>query len=193
MTVKHGVSTTAPWIPYHVDALGQPVNPFLTLAPPTVPPKHLGERKTADAAVSCTVDGQQYLLMVDRRDGLGWALPGGGLDPGERVRVAVSRELLEEAGLPVDPALWAVGKPRYVPDPRADRLHWYVTVLCIVDLGVRDELPRVVAGDDAADAAWIRRGSYIELQADLAGRGGVEFGAHSLMVAELVQPELQDT
>ena len=39
------------------------------------------------------------VLIVQRKDGSGWCLPGGKLESGERAEQAASRELLEETGL----------------------------------------------------------------------------------------------
>ncbi len=47
-----------------------------------------------------TADG----VLLQRRDDNGkWGLPGGGVEPGESVRVAVIREVREETGLDVEP------------------------------------------------------------------------------------------
>ena len=56
---------------------------------------HWGEALAADAIVTATTaDGQRWLLMAERGDSHGWALPGGMVEPGEdRVDAAV-RELL---------------------------------------------------------------------------------------------------
>jgi ADP-ribose pyrophosphatase YjhB (NUDIX family) len=52
------------------------------------------------AAVIVTADG----VLLQRRDDNGkWGLPGGGVEPGESVRVAIIREVREETGLDVEP------------------------------------------------------------------------------------------
>ena len=42
-----------------------------------------------------------HILMVHKTDNRLWALPGGGVDPGESVAEAVVREVLEETGINV--------------------------------------------------------------------------------------------
>ena len=42
------------------------------------------------------------LLMVHKTDNNLWALPGGGVDPGESVTEAILREVLEETGVDVE-------------------------------------------------------------------------------------------
>ncbi len=181
-----------PWIPFTVID-GRPRNPF---APTNAAPRpgrkrrHTGERKCGDAWVRCTVNGQEYVLLGERADGLGWALPGGGLNPGEHVRDAISRELFEEADLWVEPDRWTLGLPRYMLDPRADDEHWYVAVLGAVHLGDLPALPATRGKSDIRRTAWFRRGTYIELLAELAERfDGVEFHAHRFVLAEQLQDD----
>src|SRR5208282_6595171 len=122
-----------------------------------------------------------FLLLVEREDGHGWAVPGGGVEPGETGLHAAIRELAEETGLGLltgDPGaeamLRAMGRviplafaraearqfdPLYVPDPRASNEAWAVTVRAVADLGTLSELPAVRGRDDALRAAWIPAGS----------------------------------
>lgn len=161
---------------------GRPVNPY---GPTGVrygrnELGHWGEALAADALVSALdVQGRRWIVMVERSDGHGWALPGGHVDAGESALEAAVRELAEETGLTVPGASWRSGRPRYVPDPRASDEAWMVTVLCTAHLGALDHFPAVTGADDAARAAWILADTYEALTGYLAETyGGQVFPAH---------------
>ncbi|MGP4104959.1 NUDIX domain-containing protein [Nonomuraea sp. KM90] len=151
---------------------------------------HWGEQLAADAIVMATDhDGHRWLVMVERSDGHGWALPGGYVDPGENPAHAAVRELAEETGLVLEDVDWQPLPARYVPDPRASDEAWMVTVPAIAHLSVtaRAELPRVLGADDARRAAWMRADSYTALVGDLdVWYGGKVFAAHRTLLMELL-------
>jgi ADP-ribose pyrophosphatase YjhB (NUDIX family) len=118
-----------------------------------------GENPMADALVTAAFRGVRYVLLIERGDGGGWAMPGGRVEPGEVALMAAWRELTEETGLKESvfmPPAWKLDMPRWVPDPRGSMEAWAVTVVARCDLGEVDALPEVRGGDDAADAAWAR-------------------------------------
>jgi 8-oxo-dGTP pyrophosphatase MutT (NUDIX family) len=190
------------WAPRVTDALipfdvinGRPVNP----AEPGLPAGrnefgHWGEAKMADALVTLTSRGLRALLMIERGDGHGWAVPGGHVEPGESGTTAALRELAEETGLNVDRTdaarLYAAVRalpPRYVPDPRASREAWAVTCPVHVDLGAMDGVPVVTGADDARRARWIIATSYRTLARTLERHyGGRVFAAHVPMLTEFL-------
>lgn len=88
------------------------------------------------------------VLLVRRRyPPLGWALPGGFVDPGERVEHAAVREVKEETGL--DCTLLHL-LDVYSDPARDARRH----TLSVVYIGAVVGDPTPAAGDDAADAIW---------------------------------------
>ncbi len=177
-------------IPFRV-VDGRPVNPH---APTGIrygrgELGHWGEQMCADAAVFAHLTGGGWrLLLIERGDGHGWALPGGKVDPGEDAHAAAVRELAEETGLVVPAGAWRRVLPaRYVPDPRATDEAWMVTTVAVADLGGGDALPPVAGADDAARAAWVRADSYATLVADLADTyQGRVFAAHQAILADLL-------
>ncbi len=57
---------------------------------------------TADIIIELTDRDNHPIVLIERRNPpYGWALPGGFVDPGERVEKAAVREALEETGLVV--------------------------------------------------------------------------------------------
>lgn len=54
------------------------------------------------AVTAAIRDGDGRLLLIQRSDNGLWAMPGGGLEPGETVAQAAAREVLEETGIAVD-------------------------------------------------------------------------------------------
>jgi 8-oxo-dGTP pyrophosphatase MutT (NUDIX family) len=168
-------------IPFRV-VDGRPVNPCATTGV-----RHgrnelglWGENLMADAVVTVTHRHMRYLLMVERGDGYGWAVPGGKVEPGETGVQAAVRELEEETGLVVLPVIARDAAPLYVPDPRASDEAWAVTIPLIIGLGCHDAgLPFVRGADDACRADWIRAASYDHLTAALAEvYGGHVFASH---------------
>jgi len=107
---------------------------------------------TVDLAVF-SLQGEELRVLLIRRDkdpfAGRWALPGGFLDIDERIEVAALRELREETGLDLDGPLYPIGvygEPGR--DPRGR------TISLAYATAVRRPAPRVVGGDDAAEAAW---------------------------------------
>ncbi|MEV5408587.1 RNase adapter RapZ [Thermopolyspora sp. NPDC052614] len=151
---------------------------------------HWGEQLCADAVVTATTtDGCRVLLMVERADGHGWALPGGAVDPGETPLRAAVRELAEETGLTFPGIHWQALPARYVPDPRASDEAWMVTVPCRADIGTVDygAFPHPVPADDASDAAWLPAGNYVALTCFLEEVfGGDVFPAHQQLLKDLL-------
>ncbi len=148
-----------------------------------------GENLMADTFVTAATASGRWLLMVERADGRGWAVPGGAAEPGETGVQAALRELCEETGLVVPQDACRPADPLYVPDPRASDEAWAVTLPCFIDLGRLGDLPAVVGGDDARDAAWVPANSYAELTATLRrdfDEDGKVFSAHVDMLRQFL-------
>jgi ADP-ribose pyrophosphatase len=176
-------------IPFHV-VNGRPVNPCAKTGIRFGRNElgHWGEALAADALVTADLpDGRRWTVMVERRDGHGWAIPGGHVDPGETPTAAAARELAEETGLRVPARAFTATPARYAPDPRASDEAWMVTVLCTADLGEVNTLPHVVGADDAKRAVWVHADTYNTLTRHLADAyHGRVFPAHVDMLREVL-------
>ncbi|WP_018908816.1 NUDIX domain-containing protein [Salinispora arenicola] len=144
---------------------------------------HWGEAQAADAIVTATdLDGVRCLLLIERGDGFGWALPGGHVDPGEDPTDAAFRELAEETALALDrrQVPYETLPARYVPDPRASDEAWMVTTPVRIAFGdAWPYLPDVTGRDDARRAAWVPCDTYDQLTSHLAEvYTGTVFPAH---------------
>lgn len=160
-----------------------------------------GQIEMADALVVCYLNGYRYLLLIQRSDGHGYAVPGGHIEPGETAVVAAFRELEEETGykayegesagdlaavLAIHKALTA----RHVPDPRETDDAWAVTTPVVIDLGSVDSLPMVRAGDDASMALWAPAETYGVMEAELARIGVYVFAAHEELLRDFLDEGL---
>jgi len=132
------------------DNAGRPLNPYRTeyMAGDRGRLGKWGPNNAADSVV--VANGK--ILLIRRSDGSGqWALPGGMVDPGEKVSRTARRELLEEAGIDLGDMAGELLYEGYVDDPRNTRNAWMETTARLFQL---DYTPQPKAGDDAVEACW---------------------------------------
>jgi 8-oxo-dGTP diphosphatase len=106
-------------------------------------------RLRAETCVGAIAVDAGRLLLVRRGRGVGvgrWSIPGGRVEPGETLAQAVVRELREETGLAGACGV-LVGWAERIGDD-----HHFVILDFLVSVPAGTE---PVAGDDAAEAAWV--------------------------------------
>ena len=111
-----------------------------------------GDRRPVPGVGVAVVDGDRLLMVRRGREpGLGlWAVPGGKPEYGESLHDAARREVLEETGMEVrvGPPIWAGDSIGPGSPPQ-----WHFAIVDFLGEAVGGSL---VAGDDAAEARWVR-------------------------------------
>ena len=109
-----------------------------------------GAALTTDVVLLAGASAKSVLLIERGNEPFkgSWALPGGFVEPGERVHQAALRELAEETGISLDGELALLGVyDTPGRDPRGPTVSVCYVHRCAT------ELP-ATGGDDAARAAW---------------------------------------
>ncbi len=123
---------------------------------------------TVDALVR--VADQVLLIRRGGYPGKGlWAMPGGFLDPHERIRTAVLRELREETGLAVLPEILqaSLQAVQVFDHPQRSQRGRTITHTHYFVLN-QENLPEISAADDAAEAVWVAISQLPELEAEFS-------------------------
>lgn len=98
------------------------------------------------------IEGDRILLVERGREPLKgwWSLPGGAVEPGERLHEAALREVREETGLEVEIVSLIEIFERFLYDD-SGVLEYHFVLMDYLCRPVRGELR---AGDDAGSVAW---------------------------------------
>ncbi len=135
---------------------------------------------TADAMVLCA----GHILLIQRKKVPGkglWALPGGFLDPDERIFDCALRELNEETQIevPRQELKAAFKKVQIFDHPLRSSRGRTITHVHLYELK-RDSLPKITASDDAMAARWLP-------ELDVARMEDQLFEDHFHMIHRMVQ------
>ncbi len=139
--------------------------------------RHVLRRPVVGIAAAAQLPSGQWLL-IQRTDTGQWALPGGTLEWGEQLSVAIERELMEEAGVQLEELGELVG---VFSDPKRDARFHAVTV--VVKARVSDPIRKpdnpleiaAVKGFEASDLPpRLAHGMTDMLRAAVEGRQHLE-------------------
>lgn len=137
--------------------------------------------QTTDAVV---VQGG-HILLIQRGFSPGkglWALPGGFINPKERLEDCVIRELVEETKIKVPEIVLRKGITHHevFDHPDRDLRGRTITSAYLIELdGGTGELPRVKGSDDAKKAKWFKISEVIEM-------GEIIYGDHLHIIQTMV-------
>lgn len=168
-------------VPYRLDGAGWPLNPTGRTGRAGRNLKSWGENAAADPIVVAGTGADRSVLLIRRGDNGLWAIPGGMVEAGETVEVALTRELGEETGVDLTGhAPDAILRRGYVEDWRNSDHAWVCSTAALFLL---PETVPAQGADDALEARWAPFTSVDHLVEDLAPHGGL-YAAHiPLLVA----------
>lgn len=125
------------------------------------------------APIFVTVDAcvvqSGHIALIQRRDNPGkdlWALPGGFLNPNEKIFDACVRELIEETGMKIPEQVLRGSRvaSEVFDDPNRSERGRTVTHAFKFQLKDSLELPRIKGQDDAKKAKWFQISEIIEMR-----------------------------
>lgn len=134
--------------------------------------------------VDAVVEQSGHILLVQRGTFPGkglWALPGGFLDPHERIKDGVIRELREETRLKVPEKVLRGSIQHYdvFDEPNRSLRGRTITHVFSFKLDDASELPKVKGNDDAAVAKWVSLAEFETMQ-------GVMFEDHYSIIKNML-------
>lgn len=135
--------------------------------------------------VDAVVTQAGHVLLVKRKGAPGeglWALPGGFVNPKEKIEEAVIRELREETCAHIAPEALVPTAQRVYDHPDRDLRGRIITHAFLFRLPEKDHLPRVQGGDDAAEAQWFSLGDFLGMEQEI-------YSDHFHIINDLLQKE----
>lgn len=123
---------------------------------------------TVDAVV--VQSGHVLLIQRGGYPGYGlWALPGGFLDPKERLHESMIRELREETKLKVPPKVLqgSVKAKEVFDDPDRSQRGRTITHAFLIWLDDSEKLPKVKGSDDAIKARWFSFAEFETMRSEI--------------------------
>ena len=125
-----------------------------------------GPFPTVDACID--IDGK--LVLIRRKfEPLGWALPGGFVDPGEELGTAAAREAKEETGLDIYD-LQFINFQQFIYDPS----FWKKRHFIFFDYFCRTDSLNVKLNDEAQEYEWVKPEAALDLPLDTYTRTSIE-------------------
>jgi bifunctional NMN adenylyltransferase/nudix hydrolase len=112
---------------------------------------------TCDAVVIC----KGHVLLIQRKESPGkgmWAVPGGFINPDEKIIDGIFRELVEETMINLPPAILknSLTKVEVFDTPDRSLRGRTITHAGLIELTtVRESLPKIKGADDADKAKWV--------------------------------------
>jgi ADP-ribose pyrophosphatase len=144
--------------PVRTDDRGRPLNPMgRTGVEGTGLLGRWGANRAADPIVTRISEktGLLEIILIRREDSGEWALPGGMVDPGEKISKTLARELKEETAGVLDMSDARVVYEGYVDDRRNTDNAWMETTAAHKHLSAEDGAKiKLRRGSDATEARW---------------------------------------
>ena len=123
------------------------------------------------AGFALAFDGENVLLTFVDRPGRGWEVPGGHVEPGESVREAIHRKVMEEAGAEIE-LLGCIGHDRYddlakerrsshYPFPTSYMVFYAARVMTLQPFSPSEECTdrRLFTPEEAMQQSWVSHNS----------------------------------
>lgn len=126
------------------------------------------------STVDAVVVQSGHILLIKRKSAPGkdlWALPGGHINPSEKLANAAVRELREETKVKIPEGLLLSKAqdqdPKVFDDPNRSQRGRVITNVFYFELDSSKPLPDIRGNDDAKEAKWFPISEFLEMESEM--------------------------